>query len=94
VLAFDGSPAELYDPASGLFSAVGDPLAALHGSGGEVVLLQDGRVLLVGSPDCGIFDPATGTSVETGCPLGESRFTRLPDGTVLGTGGQGERYRP
>jgi hypothetical protein len=95
VLAFDGSPAEIYDPATGLFVAVGDPLAPPHGWGGQPALLPDGRVLLVGFPDCGILDPETGASEETGCPLAGDQLALLPDGTVLGTGGWVvERYRP
>ncbi len=94
--------AEIYDPATGTWSATG-PLA--EGRGGHTAtLLPDGRVLVAGGyavaadrskagsqlVSAELYDPATGTWSATG-PLAEARSdhtaTQLPDGKVLVTGG-------
>lgn len=70
------SSAELYDPATGVWTAVGMPMASKR-SGHTQTLLADGRVLLVSgidgavnvlgfglptfTPSCEIFDPASNT---------------------------------
>jgi hypothetical protein len=94
--------AELYDPATGTWSAAGNismPLVA-------ATLLPDGRVLvLVGDPNGGprsaeVFDPATGTWTATGpmdpsAEKSDDTFTVLQDGRVLLTGAEGaEVYDP
>jgi hypothetical protein len=94
VLALDAVFAELYEPASGAFSATGTPAQVSYGAHRGLALLADGRVLVVDGYGAELYDPATGEFAATGGPLGESVFTALPDGSVLGTGGAGERYRP
>jgi hypothetical protein len=89
--------AELFDPATGNFSATGDMTVprALH----SATLLQDGRVLILwgsgGSTTdplatAEIYDPATGTFTATG-PMTTGRgghvAARLPDGRVMVTAG-------
>ena len=95
--------AEIYDSATGAFSAAGTMLRprAEH----TATKLGDGRVLIAGGytqrdsgdPDAvaeaEIFDPATGTFRETGnmiTPRGDHSATLLADGRVLIVGGAGE----
>ena len=95
--------AEIYDSATGAFSAAGTMLRprADH----TATKLGDGRVLIAGGytqrnggdPDAvaqaEIFDPATGTFRETGnmiTPRGDHSATLLADGRVLIVGGAGE----
>ncbi len=93
--------AELYDPQSGTFSAVGPMVGARseHSS----TLLQDGRVLIVGGDQttqdgtAEIFDPATMTFTPTGSiPVNRFAHTAsLPqDGRVLIAGGYGAELLP
>jgi hypothetical protein len=92
----DGAPpaAELYDPATGAFTAVPgmteDIRDALSGPPAPVVL-ADGRVLLVGPAAAAPFDPDTGelgpTAVMTEVRHGGSTATLLDDGRVLVAGG-------
>ena len=88
--------AELYDPATGRFSATGDSLVS-HGQGSTATLLLDGRVLFVGDTNAQqiaeIFDPATGLFTLTGSlrTFHKSHSaTLLPDGMVLIAAGQDE----
>ncbi|MCE3555575.1 hypothetical protein LWC33_29540 [Pseudonocardia sp. RS11V-5] len=91
--------AEILDPATDTWTSA----APMHDarSGHEAVLLQDGRVLVVGGAlltggprrpmaYCELFDPTTGTWAPTG-ELATARIshqaTLLADGTVLVTGG-------
>lgn len=90
--------AEIYDPATGTFSATGNVMTARYGN--TVSLLPNGKVLISGGSDNGnntlasaeIFDPATGTFSATGS-MRTARYlsiaTRLPNGNVLITGGTG-----
>lgn len=100
--AFEGvlASAELYDPATGAFSATGSMISArfLH----TATLLPTGKVLVAGGRDDGfrildsaeLYDPATGTfsSIRLFAPdLRTARFahtaTLLPNGLVLIAGG-------
>src|SRR5437868_4855374 len=93
--------AELYDPASGAWSATGSLTTAR--SGHTATLLPNGRVLAAGGGDGGsihasaeLYDPASGTWSATGS-LATARFghtaTLLPNGKVLGAGGEGPFQR-
>ena len=91
-------PAELFDPESGTFSAIG-PLAVdrLYHSATRLI---DGRVLLAGGSlaqrDAEIFDPSTETFARVG-DLAHGRSTHtatlLADGRVLIAGGNGDERR-
>ena len=88
--------AEIYDPVSRSFSAVGDMTIARQNH--AATLLPDGRVLITGGAgyyygglaSAEIFDPATGMFTPTGTMLdGHSGHTAtlLPTGRVLIVGG-------
>jgi len=86
--------AELYDPATGTFSATA-PTVAGHGAGSSATLLNDGRVLIVGGNAAEqvaeLYDPTTGTFALTAHPnerRGWHSATLLADGRVLIAGGQ------
>jgi N-acetylneuraminic acid mutarotase len=84
-------------PRAASWTPTGDMVAGRWG--GTAVLLQDGKVLLVGGnsapwpPDAEVYDPATRTWTATG-PLITPRMsftaTRLLDGRVLVVGGQAD----
>jgi Kelch motif len=102
--AHDLTSAELYDPATGTWSATGSISKPLvHDA---VTVLRDGRVLvLVGYVEDGpsgaeVYDPARGTWTATG-PMAsgvdkiDGTFTMLRDGRVLATGRDGAQvYDP
>ncbi len=88
--------AEVYDPATGRFTSVGDMTIPRHKH--DAVLLRDGRVMIVGGSDARddaglyrsteIFDPTTGSFQAAG-GLHDGRYkmrgttVRLADGRVL-----------
>ncbi len=83
--------AELFDPATGVFTSVAPMTVARSGPTG--LLLADGRVLLSdpGAPTADLFNPATGTFRATAnvAARGGDEVIRLADGRVLSTGGSG-----
>jgi hypothetical protein len=88
--------AEIYDPATGEFTATATPLNTGRRSH-QVILLYTGKVLIAGGYGAGsvllnsaeLYDPATGTFTPTGnMNTARSPFlNRLPDGRILVTAG-------
>jgi hypothetical protein len=82
--------AELYDPDTGIFTAIGD-MTVIGGYPRTATLLPDGRVLIAINPGTAqLYDPHTGTFSATG-DMTVVRLaptaTLLPDGKVLIAGG-------
>ena len=80
--------AELYHPSTGAFTSIG----ATHLSDAtQIVLLNDGRALVVSSSGTDLYDPSTKHFTTTGAiTVPRSKFggALLPDGRVLMAGGQ------
>ncbi|MFQ5743638.1 MAG: Kelch repeat-containing protein [Acidobacteriota bacterium] len=92
----DGRPAytsvEIYNPATGVFTAAGNMNSARYKLQGTAVLLDDGKVLIAGGAKrAEVFDPLTNTFCYAAGDMGTPRLfataTRLPNGRVLITGG-------
>jgi hypothetical protein len=109
VLILGDGVAQVFDPATMRFAAVGP--AVTPRSGGSAALLLDGRVLIAGGfPPGGtagdvpalrsaeLFDPVTMTSTptgSTGTPTGGGPMVTLPDGRVfMATDPADEIYDP
>ncbi len=92
------SSAELYDPATGIFSYTAGALGTARYSH-TATLLPNGRVLIAGgfmnhgraASSAELYDPATGTFIPTGSMLsarvGNTSAILLPNGKVLNVGG-------
>jgi hypothetical protein len=99
--------AEVYDPSSGSWTAVGK-MGTTRFGGWTATLLADGRVLVVGGFTGGnetrasaeLYDPGTRTWTATaslGLARADHTATLLPDGSVLVAGGgtaSAELYDP
>jgi hypothetical protein len=99
--ASQGPLAEAYDPSTGTFSPADDMITSRNGHtaillpDGNVIfpggiVLQDGRTLILSSPNAEVYDPAGGTFTHTGAYADFSpswdTATLLFDGRVLLTG--------
>jgi hypothetical protein len=89
------SSAEVYDPATGTFSATGEMNAARFKLPHAVALLANGTVLVAGGGSFAeVYDETKGSFSKAEGSLGSARFfasaTLLPDGKTLITGGYAE----
>jgi hypothetical protein len=89
------SSAEIYDPATGTFSATGTMSTARFKLPYAAVLLNNGTVLVAGGGSFAeVYDEAKGSFSRVKGNLGPARFfasaTLLPDGKTLITGGYAE----
>ena len=87
--------AEIYDPASGTFSATGAMSTARFKLPEAVALLPNGKVLVAGGGAFAeLYDENTGTFTRVSGSLGAARFfasvTSIPGGKALITGGYAE----
>jgi hypothetical protein len=90
--------AELYDPATGKWSATGSPGTGIASSGYTTTVLQNGQVLVTGgegpagvTSSAELYNPATGTWSATGSMTTARVWhtaTLLPNGQVLVADGQ------
>ena len=100
----DDTSAELYDPASGTWSATGNMVRPRGGFAFAATLLRDGKVLVGDGKGAEVYDPDSGTWTVTGKmvlidPDGSSHWgsaTLLRDGRalVVHDGGISELYDP
>jgi Galactose oxidase, central domain/Kelch motif len=89
------SSAEIYDPASGTFSATGSMSTPRFKLPEAAALLPNGKVLVAGGgPFAELYDETTGTFSKVSGSLGAARFfasaTPLSGGRALITGGYAE----
>lgn len=80
--------AEIYRPSSGTFVSLGETHLS---DATQVMLLNDGRALVVGTSSTALYDPSSRRFVSTGrMTVPRSKFggAVLPDGRVLIAGGQ------
>ena len=87
--------AEIYDQASGTFTATGAMNTSRFKIPGAMALLPNGKVIVAGGgPFAELFDERTGTFTKVAGSLGAARFfastSLLPDGRALITGGYAE----
>jgi len=84
--------AEIYDPASGAFTALGDVSRTTQPGLPTATLLNYGKVLITGiGPNARLYDPADSSFADAGAysapaPSGVGTATLLADGRVLITG--------
>ena len=84
----DGDPlnsAELYDPATGTWSYTGNLISG--NDCGNMTLLPNGKVLIVGGMGAELYDPIIGTWSGTGNPASGMRAVLLSNDKVLAAGG-------
>lgn len=91
--------AELFDPATGAFTAIGPMTAARFKHPQAVVRLRSGAVLLAGGhARSEVYDPATRSFHPSGASMGAdlsfSTATLLPNGEVLIAGGYDQKIQP
>ncbi len=89
------SSAEIYDPATGVFSRTGTMSTSRFKLPYAAVLLNDGTVLVAGGGSFAeVYDESKGSFSKVDGSLGSARFfasaTLLPDGKTLITGGYAE----
>ncbi len=89
---------EVFDPASGRFARAGELLAGRYKFGGTSILLNDGKVLILGGASSAeVFDPDDGGSEPVSGKFTSKRLVgaavALDDGSVLFTGGYDEQIR-
>jgi hypothetical protein len=90
--------AEVYNPETGQFSKVPDMKAKRYKFQGTSVLLNNGKVRMMGGADIvEMFDPATNTFAEVAENESAARLlaaaTLLPDGRVVLSGGYGSNIK-
>lgn len=88
--------AEIYDPANGISTAVGNMNASRYKLQGTSVLLKNGKILIAGGASrADIFDPADDTFSFVSGDMGTKRLfataTLLQSGRVLVVGGYDDR---
>jgi hypothetical protein len=89
--------AQLYDPATGLFTSIGNAVNRAYYT--TATLLSNGKVLVTdgsGSASNELFDPATGLLTATGSmgtARSQARATLLHTGKVLVSGGNADNVQ-
>jgi N-acetylneuraminic acid mutarotase len=105
--AIADTSAELYDPATGTFSAIAN-MPNAHGTSATATVLNNGKVLVLGglyytfyrtTPQCtgaaDVYDPVTNTwsAAAPYTPICGHTATKLRDGRVLAAGGGPRNYQ-